>query len=248
MSDEDPDRTGQSGAERPDDPPNPPFSRSPQYGVPPQYGQGQRPYGDPPPDYGPPTYGPPATYGQPPGQYGAPPGGYGPGQYGVPPPGAPPWGQQPYGAGPGPGLPTGTTPARLGDRLLARIIDGFVLLPISIIVFALTYHNGNARIGVEDAVGLAVQAVYEIVMISRYGATVGKRMRGIKVVRLQDGSVPSGGTVAVRWGAMTALIVFGMLLFVIPGIAAMLSPTFDKSGRRQAWWDKAAGTIVIRSR
>jgi uncharacterized RDD family membrane protein YckC len=236
VSDEDPDRTGQSGAERPDDPPNPPFSRSPQYGVPPQYGQGQRPYGDPPPDYGPPTYGPPATYGQPPGQYG------------VPPPGAPPWGQQPYGAGQGPGLPAGTTAAGLGDRLLARIIDVIVLLPVTIIVWPLTFHGAVGSRVLGYLVVLGASSAYEIGMISQRGATVGKKARGIKVVSLVDGRIPTSAIATRRWAAATILMGLGTVLCLIPGIVSALSPAFDKSDRRQSWWDKLAGTVVVRAR
>jgi uncharacterized RDD family membrane protein YckC len=240
-------------AAQPPPPPPPPYGQQPYgqppgYGQPPQYGQpqyGQPPYGQPP--YGQPQYGQP-QYGQP--QYGQPQ--YGQPQYGQPPAyGQPAYGQQPFGRpgfGPGapvPGFPPGVEAAGMGQRLIARIVDACVLIPIYIVTLVLGMGSDNNGVLFGGyGLYLVASAAYEIWMISDRGATVGKKAVSIKVVNLADGNVPSTGAAAKRYGFYVAVTV---LTCGIGGLLIALSPLFDHSGRQQGWHDKFAGTVVIKA-
>jgi uncharacterized RDD family membrane protein YckC len=224
--------------------PPPPYGGGPQGG---QYGQPQ--YGQPqqPPQYGQPQYGQPP---QPP-QYGAPQpfaGGYG----------AP----QQFGGSSG-------QAADLGQRFLARLIDGFitgaVLMVFYFIVGALfatsastlevdengQITSGGAAFGAGIGILLlfffviapAIYIGYEVWMIATRGATVGKMAMKIKVVRDFDGQIPGWGPSFIRW-------IFPYGVFVVTcgtlGWLVYLSPVFDQSGRLQGWHDKAAKTLVVK--
>jgi uncharacterized RDD family membrane protein YckC len=86
--------------------------------------------------------------------------------------------------------------------------------------------------------------VYEVVLIAVRGATIGKSVAGVKVVRGEEGALPGFGPSFIRWVIpAVAGAVFSLLQLLI-----YISPFFDSSGRRQGWHDKAAHTFVIRSR
>ena len=242
---------------RPDgEPPSAPAYGQPPYGPPPNYG--------PPPTYGQPGPGQPPTYGQPP-QYGQ----TGPSSppYGQPPQyGQQPYGQPAYGGGPGyPGsnIPSNVRFASMGLRLGARLLDWLIML----LFLAVVGGGGAALIGAaggfdnldstsssntsDDLFGAAVlgffgltfllTAAYEVVFIALRGATLGKQIVGIKVVREENGQVPGWGASIVRWVVpFVANLVCGLVTLLV-----YLSPFFDSSNRLQGWHDKAAKTVVI---
>lgn len=202
-------------------------------------GQGAEAQGAPP--YG----GPPPPAQQP---YGAPP------QQAYPPPGQAPYAAPGHGAPPGYGQPTGPTPAGMADRLVARIIDGLVILGVFFVAMLPgIVAAGSAEKGPDGEVGggtlvliatgfgagLLFALTYEVVMIARRGQTVGKRVRGIKVLRERDLQVPGFGAAAVRW-------VIPLAASILPAgaMVVFLSPFLDKA-RRQGWHDKAAKTVVV---
>lgn len=210
----------------------------------------QQPYGASPPGVPPQGY-PQGGYppgGHPPDSY--PPGGYPQGDGGTQPQAYPPG----YGPPPGSGAPAGWTPATMGDRLVARIIDGLVIvgafivlmLPGIIAVGSSDAPDGELTGGAAALIVLGLLAAilfalsYEIVMIARKGQTIGKRARGIKVLKEYDLSVPGFGTAFLRW-------VIPMAAAILPAgaIIVFCSPFFDNSGKRQGWHDKAAKTVVI---
>jgi uncharacterized RDD family membrane protein YckC len=228
------------------------------------YGQQQQPYGQQPP---PGQYGSQPGYAQqpPPGQPGYPPP---PGQPGYPQPG---YGQQPgYGA---PMQETaqllnGQTVAipSMGDRFLARLLDNVIVgIPFGIIysvllasLFTTTYSfdpvtgelvssGGLGIIGtmlVTFGAFIVLWAAYEIIMNGTRGATVGKQVMKIKVVRESDGQLAGPGGAATRWAVMFAPVIIPFLgsLYLL---VCYLSPLFDNSGKRQGWHDKVAKTIAI---
>ncbi|MFJ4711092.1 RDD family protein [Streptomyces sp. NPDC088785] len=230
--------------------PNNPYGQQPP--------QGGNPYGQPPqgPPQGQPGYGYPQQAPQ-----GVPPQGYGYPQA----PGAYPQqgGMAPYPQGGQPGMPP---VAGMGRRLGARAIDGVLY---SIIYFALvgpllvdsvksatdcdpmssTYNTcvDNASSGMFGkilpiALGMmGVMLVYEVLMVSFVGATLGKLAVGIRVLRLENGQKPGLGKGLLRW-----LVPFaGYIVCGIGMLLVYLSPFFDNSGRQQGWHDKAAGTIAV---
>jgi uncharacterized RDD family membrane protein YckC len=241
----------------------PPYGQQP-YGQPPQQPYGQQPYGQqpPPPQYGQapqsPPYGQPAPpyqppqqpYGQAPG-YGAPPPGYGPPQYGAP---------GDYVNIPGAGA---FKLAGMGQRFLARLIDGLIV-GIPVVIIAIIIVAAIAPSADEIARGksstsvivvllvyvgalLLLSVAYEVGMIAARGATVGKSAMGIRVVTAataaQRGAGIGGGPAFARWGTMflpTIIPYLGNLWLLI----CYLSPLFDSTAR-QGFHDKAAKTWVL---
>ncbi len=251
------------------DPGQPPYGQPPQaqppYGQPPQT---QPSYGQPPqtqPPYGQqPGYGQPQQYGQP--QYGQQP--HGQPLYGQGYPAAP--GYSPYG--PVGGAQNGFVQvgglgmvkvATVGQRFLARLIDAVVY----IVIFAILGGLGVASLASSthrtcDSTGycydetsgagvggffLALGAVvlvgflYEWLFIAFKGQTLGKMAMGVKVVREDTGQVPGLGKSFIR--QIIPAVASGLCSLV--GLLVYLSVFFDNSGRRQTWYDKAAGDQVI---
>ena len=219
----------------------------------------KRPSNPPPPEWG----GPPpdgASGGPPPGG-----GPYaGPGQ-GPPPPGGP-YGGGPYGGGPGQGPPppggpygeqyatdplAGMPPlADRGRRLVARIIDALLigipvggLMTLAVGGWDLTDSNDSGRSTIVEVAVLVVYFVYEGLMLSNSGQTVGKKAMRIRVAMLSDGAVPAGRpgwSRAAVYSLPQVVPCCGWLFWLFN----VLSCTWDKP-YRQCVHDKAAKTVVV---
>lgn len=179
--------------------------------------------------------GPPQPYGEQPGQY--------------PPP------QPAHGYPPAP--PPGYVPmiAGMGERLVARLLDWLLLMPLLVllifpgIVFMVSSgHGTDPPSGASIAVfllglsaGFLIAFLYEPLMIRRRGATIGKRARRLTVRMEATGELPTAKATWFRFGVplIAAVAPFGAVL-------VYLSPLFDSSGRRQGWHDKVAGTVVVK--
>lgn len=196
------------------------------YGAPPPPPAGGSPYdGSPGPDA---PAGYDATYGAPPPQYGAPP----PPQHDAPPP-AP-------GAGPVPGMPAlGSWPSRIA----ATVMD-FVLVEIVAVLLVLPFASLTEQDGWVGAtwLGYLLFLVYQGVMFSRDGQTLGKKVMKVRVAMLIDGSTPSPSAAWTRAATfiVPALICCGGLWWPIDGLFGV----FDKP-YRQCIHDKAAKTVVV---
>ena len=86
----------------------------------------------------------------------------------------------------------------LGRRLLARIIDGVMIFVLCGLLLG-WFIDWNSRAG-EVTISLTfglVYWVYESLMLSRDGQTVGKKVTKVRVARLVDGQVP---TAPEAWG------------------------------------------------
>jgi len=144
-----------------------------------------------------------------------------------------------------------------GKRLLARIIDVFVLWVGTVALAVLGFGSGAAMAATGTGAGLAamfgaifatlltiivVSIFYEVTMIALKGQTLGKMAMSIRVARADNGDLPGWGKSIGRWA-------LPMLLGLIPVIGwigtllTYLSLTWDD--RRQGWHDKAAATVVI---
>ena len=167
-------------------------------------------------------------------------------------PGYPPP-QAGYAPAGGPGSPAG-----MGNRLLARIIDGIIVGIPSFIIMAVAgfgfFATANCSTvdGVTSCTGGAgsiaglllaylvifvLAILYELYFIGTRGATPGKKMMGVNVIDSQTGGTIGMGRAFVRY-----------LVLGITGSICTLgywSPFFDNSGRKQGWHDKAANDLVI---
>ncbi|HEV2783003.1 MAG TPA: RDD family protein [Actinophytocola sp.] len=153
--------------------------------------------------------------------------------------------------------------AGMGDRFVARLIDGLIVgIPMVIIsliiVGAMTPSTAEILRG-ETGPGflvtglvyfgalLVISVAYEVGMISTQGATFGKKAMGVRVATAETAATPGRGIgqgpAVTRWAVMfaPAIVPFvgGLWLLV-----CYLSPFFDDVAR-QGFHDKAAKTWVL---
>jgi uncharacterized RDD family membrane protein YckC len=138
------------------------------------------------------------------------------------------------------GVPT----ARLGDRLIAVILDSVFVAALLLVIAAavvwrwphLIENNSSMTLAI-GAVGAAliITFIYYWLQEGAFGATMGKAIIGVRVTR-QDGSVPGLGSSAIR---NAFRIVEGLPLYV-PGFFVA---AFTRGRRRIG--DFAARTYVL---
>ncbi|MFI0983553.1 RDD family protein [Streptomyces sp. NPDC021093] len=219
-------------------------------GVPPENDPFQK-YPPPPPPQG----GAGSPYDQPPGSAGG---------------SLPPYGGGPYdgnhgsgggGYGYGGDDPLAGMPplAPLGKRFLARLVDLLIVaIPLAIIGIPFgTYERitkttddfgdtitevSSGKSLVFQLISIAVYLAYDTYMTKKNGATVGKRLLGLRVGMLNDGSVPQTNAALTRAAVLLlpALICCPCLWWII--ILVMIA--VDKP-YKQGLHDKAAKTVVV---
>ena len=217
------------------------------------------PYGSDP-DRSEPGYRPPPGEG---GQQGYGEQGYGEQGYGSPQGYGQPYGSQPYGSQPDPGRAPGAaggSPAGLGKRVLARLVDYIPFFLVTVVLGILIGgavglaggDGGSLDQGAANTAGTAIGVVaalalyaYFVLMESRDGQTLGKKALSIRVVG-EGGGVPDLATSAKRnaWllislvpGALGSILGFVVVVAIIITIA-----TGDKT---QGVHDTIAGAHVV---
>lgn len=173
------------------------------------------PGGPPPPSGEQPSYGQPPAYGQQP--------------YGQP----PSYGQQPYGQAPsaavGPGGEwLGPPLASWGLRLAGYLIDTVLSTVVTLVLLAVSEPLSNAA-------SLIVFLVFGY-MTGTTGQTPGRRLMGIKVLRMQDGQVLGAGLGIARQ--------FCHILDAIPLLLGFFWPLWDS--KNQTFADKIVSSVVIK--
>ena len=129
----------------------------------------------------------------------------------------------------------------VGLRSVAAIIDTAILFVVGYIVASLTGGTTSAGFQLQGApffLWLVLALLYYIAMEATGGATIGKRLIGLKVATLE-------GESPVDWRAS----IVRNLLRLVDGIAfylvgAILIWTSDK---KQRLGDRIAGTVVLRA-
>jgi uncharacterized RDD family membrane protein YckC len=123
-------------------------------------------------------------------------------------------------------------------RVGAYLLDG-VIMAIGVIVgiiAVLALAAASPAIAVVAIVALyAAAACYQPYMWWQYGATLGQRAVGIRVVRDVDGGPISGGSAVIRF---IGIIVSGWVLYL-----GLIWVAFEP--RKRGWHDMMAGTVVI---
>ncbi len=192
---------------------------------------------------------------------GAPGGGpYGSASGGVPPSGGPYGGAGAPGGGPGNpyGDQFGATDPLAGmpplaarwRRLVARIIDGLLVsIPVSAVFSAATWGwdwdlaNNNGKSTSLGIIIAVVYFVYEGLMLTTRGQTVGKMAMHIRVAMLENGAVPEGTPGWTRAAVYSLPEVVPCCGFVF-WLVNVLWCTWDKP-YHQCIHDKAAKTVVV---
>lgn len=150
--------------------------------------------------------------------------------------------------------------ASLGARGVARTLDALVLgIPYSVVAgLVLLAVNGTdpgaaesmeqtAQAYVALVVPLLVLAVvYETVAITLWGQTLGKLVVGIRVARQVNGRCPLWWESALRIGLPAVVAAVPLPLALAVAIGLFTTAGFDPMRRNIT--DRAAGTVVVRSR
>ncbi|MEV6860817.1 RDD family protein [Streptosporangium subroseum] len=178
------------------------------------------------------------------------------------------YGQNPYEATPPP-LPE---LALWWERLLARLIDGIILLVVvsfivtPILTKPFTTTESATLLGVtvevptvsflglliSAIVGFAIYAAYEYFQITRDGQTLGKKLLKIRITTV--GAGVQGGldseTALKRTGVLFGpqLLTFNVFLSFIGGVFTLVNVLFQLWDKplRQCLHDKVANTVVVR--
>lgn len=140
--------------------------------------------------------------------------------------------------------------ATIGSRAWARILDGLIIgIPLAVLIMVTSeVDTGKETLRIPLAVQVAttlVAAAYEVILIHLRGQTIGKRIVGIRAVRVNDGAHPDWTASSMRYllPALPALIPIpgAFLLSPVVYLAAIPDPL------RRGWHDRAAGTIVVKA-
>jgi len=129
----------------------------------------------------------------------------------------------------------------VGLRAVATLIDTALLFVIG---YLIALASGGATAdgfhlqGVPFAIWIVVALSYYIVLEGLSGATPGKRLIGLKVVRLEGGAPLDWQSSIVR---NLLRLVDGLFFYLVAAIAVWTS------GSRQRLGDRLAGTVVVRA-
>lgn len=169
-------------------------------------------------------------------------------------------------------LPSGLVYGDVPNRIIAYIIDAFVIVLINIVVGMVLGIVGLSVVTVSGLdvsynyvaslilalVGLAISGAYFV-----YSWTSQRATLGMKVLNLQIGTAPGGTTITTdqairRWLALGAVFSIAQVLNPLPfiglliGIAALawvifLLYTTANSPTKQGWHDVFANTMVVKA-
>lgn len=134
-----------------------------------------------------------------------------------------------------------------GQRLAARLLDGLIAIAAALTTFlpfwvldrlVTSYWDASgAFASVGMLVSLAVWISYVPFMHATRGQTFGKRLLGTRLASLASGEKPGWGTVLLR-----------EFLGLIPYFSAVVYAWLLWDRNRQGLHDKAADTVVVRTR
>nr|WP_139164547.1 RDD family protein [Dendrosporobacter quercicolus]NSL50042.1 RDD family protein [Dendrosporobacter quercicolus DSM 1736]SDN31061.1 Uncharacterized membrane protein YckC, RDD family [Dendrosporobacter quercicolus] len=130
--------------------------------------------------------------------------------------------------------------AGIGSRCAAILIDGLVFLPVAYLTAAIlgnSWSDGFALEGLSLYLTMLLSFAYYVYFESAIGATIGKMMIGLKVVKT-DGSPCDVRSSAIR--TICRLIDGLPFAYLLGAVMVWLSPVNQRLG------DRLAGTVVIR--
>ena len=132
-------------------------------------------------------------------------------------------------------------PVGVGRRAAAVIVDSILLFVVGYAIAAMTGGTTSAGFQIEGApfvLWLVISLAYYIVMEATSGASLGKRVLGLKVVK-QDGTALDWQAAIVR---NVLRLVDGLFFYLVGAIVIWISKS------RQRLGDMAAHTLVVSAR
>lgn len=138
--------------------------------------------------------------------------------------------------------------ANRGRRLVARIIDALIVgIPVGLVLAVLVGDydpvNNNDEATVMTIVYALVYFVYEGLMLTKYGQTVGKKVMKIRVAMLENGEIPAGQPGWLRAGTYSLPEIVPCCGFIF-WLINVLWCTWDRP-YHQCLHDKVAKTVVV---
>jgi uncharacterized RDD family membrane protein YckC len=148
-----------------------------------------------------------------------------------------------------------------GTRLGAKILDGFILLgsvgvASAIMIPQLLRIRQAERAGLPHSpvapfvaiaavlmIGCLCLWVWNVILLHRYGQTIGKRILKIKIVRVDGSRVSLWRIIGLRWLPTTVLSAIPIIGYVF----RFLDPLLIFRNSRQCLHDQIADTIVVKS-
>jgi uncharacterized RDD family membrane protein YckC len=133
----------------------------------------------------------------------------------------------------------------LGQRAGGAVIDTVVMLPLMLLLWVVLPSTAGT------VASVVARALYDIVLVTRNGQTVGKAAVGTRIVMLRDGGGVPPGTAALRWltgGSLAslrrALAPVWLLSFLVnlTTLVLILQPPLHRGLP-----DRVAGTVVTRA-
>ncbi|MGF0115695.1 RDD family protein [Promicromonospora sp. Marseille-Q5078] len=143
----------------------------------------------------------------------------------------------------------------LAISLVAGVAGAITALAVRLLARMSDLAAATTRMGQDAAASELVSALTTVYLVvglvsllcwvglalweGRTGRTVGNSLLGIRTVAVDGGPVGAGRDL-LRWLVLAAC----GILPVVGTVLVLVSPTFDSSGRRQGWQDKAARSVV----
>ncbi|OMI33808.1 RDD family protein [Streptomyces sparsogenes] len=138
--------------------------------------------------------------------------------------------------------------ANRGRRLVARIVDALIIgIPVGLVMAVLVGDydpvNNNNEATAMTIVYALVYFVYEGLMLTKYGQTVGKKVMRIRVAMLENGEIPAGQPGWLRAGTYALPEIVPCCGFIF-WLVNVLWCTWDRPFH-QCLHDKVAKTVVV---
>ena len=130
----------------------------------------------------------------------------------------------------------------LGLRAVATLIDTALLFVAGYVLASFTggtTEGGFLLTGAPAFLWFAIALAYYIVLEALYGATLGKRLIGLKVVKL-EGDAPIDWQASIVRNVLR--VVDGLVFYLVAAIAVLVSKEKQRIG------DIVAHTVVVRVR
>ncbi|GEK19535.1 hypothetical protein CXY01_00550 [Cellulomonas xylanilytica] len=133
------------------------------------------------------------------------------------------------------------SPATLARRLSAGLLDLALLLVLGGVLVVVGLSRGSGALVALGCASLVVVSVAQWVAHGWTGSTLGRRAVGIRTLDVES-RTPIGLLRVLLRGAVIAA---GVLALGVGLLVVLVSPAFDRTGRRRGWQDLAARDEVL---